>query len=131
MEQFPALGATPDGNTFNAVLEGCATAEGAGAAFDEVEGRMRAAGRAPNPRTWHLRVQRQIVAGDADAALRALRDMQQSRATPSRWLMERCLLRCERSGNREGIEEVVGMMHRYGKHPNPRMIGLVRGRKNA
>lgn len=77
---------------------------------------MEAAGVAPNAHTHHLLVDAAVVSSDVPAMQAAMHAMAAAGYTPKAVLLERCVARCERAGDRQAmkplLEQLFGGDHR-------------------
>lgn len=76
----------------------------------QVRGQMAAAGVEANAWTHHQLVDAGVVSGDVPAMLGALRDLHAAGHTPRLALLERCLARAERAGDRAAVRELLELL---------------------
>eukprot|EP00887_Chlorella_sp_A99_P007544 scaffold28.g7544.t1 len=125
-DALPLLGVQPDADSYNALLQGCVETGEAGAAERVLE-EMAAAGVAPNAHTHHLLVDAQarrpgapVVKGDVPGMAAALDSLEAAGHTPKTGLLERCVARCERAGEREAMKPLLERLFRN----DYRIVGL-------
>ncbi|GAB4817192.1 hypothetical protein N2152v2_004238 [Parachlorella kessleri] len=132
-DQYEALGVRPDADAYNAILQGCVES-GLLDTLDKVRrlhvlsshrsgvvpktqvvqvlAEMQSQGVAPNAHTHSLVVERGIVSGDVAGMMGALRQMEAAGHEPKTRLLERCVARCERAGDRENMKLLLERLFR-------------------
>ncbi|KAL4438258.1 hypothetical protein ABPG77_010619 [Micractinium sp. CCAP 211/92] len=105
-DAFEELGVTPNADTYNALMQGCIECGRVDTALRVFE-QLQEAGVEPNSFTHHHLVNASIVLGDVPSMLAALDAMDDAGHTPRLALLERCVARQAREGDREAVRRLM------------------------
>ncbi|EFN56379.1 hypothetical protein CHLNCDRAFT_144903 [Chlorella variabilis] len=105
-DAFEGLGVAPDADTYNALMQGCIETGDVGTAH-RVHEQMQGAGVEANAHTHHQLVNAAVVAGDIAGMMESLEALEAAGHTPRLALLERCVARAERAGEREPVKQLL------------------------
>lgn len=108
-DAFENMGVTPNADTYNALMQGCVElgrVDTCLKVFEQMqEGEVQA-----NSCTHHQLVDACVVMGNVPSMMSALAAMDAAGHTPKLALLERCLARAERAGDREGVHTLLARL---------------------
>ncbi|KAL4448405.1 hypothetical protein ABPG75_005624 [Micractinium tetrahymenae] len=105
-DSYGHLGVVPDADTYSALMQGCIECGRVDTALKVFE-QLQEAGVEPNAFTHHQLVDASVVLGDVPSMMTALEAMDEAGHSPRLALLERCVARAERAGDREAVRQLM------------------------